>query len=160
FPWDGKGAEGGKSLTSAEVLHLLSDHDGAVRKKAAGVLGEALAQNVRGFALITNTLAKDKEIEDRWRGFKRPISSRNLSNFVEDEVVDALIAAVREAYPSLSHRYYRLKAKWFGVEALPYWDRNAPLPDQDDRIIPWPAAQPPVLEAYGVFSNELASVGS
>jgi oligoendopeptidase F len=155
FPW-----EDGKSLTSAEVLHRLSDHDGAVRKKAAGVLGEVLAQNARGFALITNTLAKDKEIEDRWRGFKRPISSRNLSNFVEDEVVDALIAAVRGAYPTLSHRYYRLKAKWFGVEQLESWDRNAPLPDQDDRIIPWPEAQRTVLEAYGAFSNELASIGS
>jgi oligoendopeptidase F len=160
FPWDGKGVEGGKSLTSAEVLHLLSDHDGAVRKKAAGVLGEVLAQNVRGFALITNTLAKDKEIEDRWRGFKRPISSRNLQNFVEDEVVDALIEAVRSAYPTLSHRYYRLKAKWFGVAQLESWDRNAPLPDQDDRIIPWPEAQRTVLEAYGAFSNELAAVGS
>jgi oligoendopeptidase F len=155
FPW-----EDGKSLTSAEVLHRLSDHDGAVRKKAAGVLGEVLAQNARGFALITNTLAKDKEIEDRWRGFKRPISSRNLSNFVEDEVVDALIAAVRGAYPTLSHRYYRLKAKWFDVEQLESWDRNAPLPDQDDRIIPWPEAQRTVLEAYGAFSNELASIGS
>jgi oligoendopeptidase F len=155
FPWDG-----GKSLTSAEVLHLLSDHDGAVRKQAASVLGEVLSQNARGFALITNTLAKDKEIEDRWRGFKRPISSRNLSNFVEDEVVDALIAAVRGAYPRLSHRYYRLKAKWFGVAQLESWDRNAPLPDEDDRIIPWPEAQRTVLEAYGAFSNELAAIGS
>ncbi|HEX3499049.1 MAG TPA: M3 family oligoendopeptidase [Stellaceae bacterium] len=165
FPWEdkegkGKKGEDGKSLTSAEVLHLLSDQDGAVRKKAAGVLGEVLAQNARSFALITNTLAKDKEIEDRWRGFKRPISSRNLSNFVEDEVVDALIAAVRGAYPTLSHRYYRLKAKWFGVAQLESWDRNAPLPEQDDRIIPWPEAQRTVLEAYGAFSNELAAIGS
>jgi oligoendopeptidase F len=160
FPWESKGGEGGKSLTSAEVLHRLSDHDGAVRKKAADVLGKVLAQNVRGFALITNTLAKDKETEDRWRGFKRPISSRNLQNFVEDEVVDALIAAVRSAYPSLSHRYYRLKAKWFGVAQLESWDRNAPLPDEDDRIIPWPEAQRTVLEAYGAFSKELAAIGS
>jgi len=154
FPWDG-----GKSLTSAEVLHLLSDHDGAVRKRAAGVLGEVLAQNARGFALITNTLAKDKEIEDRWRGFKRPISSRNLSNFVEDEVVDALIVAVRDSYPRLSHRYYRLKARWFGVEQLPFWDRNAPLPEDEDRQIPWPEAEETVLSAYGAFSPELAAVG-
>jgi oligoendopeptidase F len=155
FPWND-----GKVLTSAEILHLLSDHDGAVRKQAAGVLGEVLSQNARVFALITNTLAKDKEIEDRWRGFKRPISSRNLQNFVEDEVVDALIAAVRGAYPTLSHRYYRLKAKWFGVDQLESWDRNAPLPDEDDRVIPWPEAQRTVLEAYGAFSNELASIGS
>ncbi len=155
FPW-----ADGKALTSAEVLHLLSDHDRATRQKAAEILGTVLEMNARTFALVTNTLAKDKEIEDRWRGFKRPISSRNLSNFVEDEVVDALVEAVRGAYPNLSHRYYRLKAKWFGVAQLESWDRNAPLPDEDDRLVPWQEAQRTVLEAYGAFSNELASIGS
>jgi oligoendopeptidase F len=153
FPLDGK------DLTSAEVLHLLSEHDGAVREKAAKALGTVLGQNVRTFALVTNTLAKDKEIEDRWRGYKRPISSRNLGNFVEDEVVGALIAAVRASYPDLSHRYYRLKAKWFGVEQLNSWDRNAPLPDEDDRIIAWPEAQRTVLDAYAAFSPDLAAIG-
>ncbi|MDJ0937641.1 MAG: M3 family oligoendopeptidase, partial [Kiloniellales bacterium] len=108
---------------------------------------------------ITNTLAKDKEIEDGWRGFARPVSSRNLGNYVEDEVVDALVAAVREAFPSLSHRYYALKAKWFEVERLPYWDRNAPLPDEDRRRIPWTEARDTVLAAYAAFSGELAEVG-
>src|SRR5271154_3019012 len=102
----------GEELTEAEALDLLSDRDPEVRREAANNVGEVLGKNARTLGLITNTLAKDKEIEDRWRGFARPISSRNLSNFVEDEVVDALIAAVRAAYPRLSHRYYRLKAKW------------------------------------------------
>ncbi len=150
---------GGKDLSNAEALHLLSEPDPAVRKEAAKSLGKVFGDNARIFSLITNTLAKDKEIEDRWRGFKRPISSRNRSNFVEDEVVDALIAAVREAYPSLSHRYYRLKAKWFGVEALPYWDRNAPLPDEDTRQFTWDQARRTVLGAYGAFSPEMAAVG-
>ena len=152
FPLDGR------DLTSAEILHLLSDHDPAVRERAATVLGEVLGQNARIFALVTNTLAKDKEIEDRWRCFKRPISARNLSNFVEDEVVDALIAAVRRAYPALSHRYYRLKAKWFGVPQLAYWDRNAPLPEEDERVIPWPEAERIVLESYAAFSPEMAEI--
>jgi oligoendopeptidase F len=149
----------GRELTEPEVMHLLSDRDGAVRREAALSIGEVLARHGRLFALITNTLAKDKEIEDRWRGFRRPISARNLSNFVEDEVVDALIAAVRASYPELSHRYYRLKARWFGVEQLPFWDRNAPLPDDDDRTVPWPEAQSTVLTAYRAFSPELAAVG-
>src|SRR5215467_8287679 len=118
---------GDKELTEAEALDLLSDGDPETRREAALVIGDVLGKNARTFALITNTLAKDKEIEDRWRRFARPISSRNLANFVEDDVVDALIAAVREAYPQLSHQYYRLKAGWFGAEALPFWDRNAPL---------------------------------
>jgi oligoendopeptidase F len=149
----------GKTLTSAEALDLLSDPRPATRKAAAKAVGEVLGNNARLFALVTNTLAKDKEVEDRWRGFKRPISARNLANFVEDEVVDALIAAVRDAFPRLSHRYYRLKARWFGVEVLPYWDRNAPLPDEDDRTFPWREAQRIVLDAYAQFSDELAAIG-
>jgi oligoendopeptidase F len=150
---------GGQELTEAEALDLLSDRDPEVRREAAASVGEVLGKNARTFALITNTLAKDKEIEDRWRGFARPISSRNLSNFVEDEVVDALITAVRDSYPRLSHRYYRLKARWFGVEALPFWDRNAPLAEDDDRLIPWREAEETVLSAYGAFSPEMAAVG-
>jgi oligoendopeptidase F len=149
----------GRDLTEPEAMHLLSDRDGAVRKDAALSIGEVFGRNVRVFGLITNTLAKDKEVEDRWRGFPRPISSRNLSNVVEDEVVDALIAAVRASYPDLSHRYYRLKARWFGVERLPFWDLNAPLPEDDDRTVSWPEAENTVLSAYRAFSPELAAVG-
>jgi oligoendopeptidase F len=137
----------------------LSDRNPETRKAAAKVVGDVFGKNARLFAHITNTLAKDKEIEDRWRGFKRPISSRNVANLIEDEVVDALIAAVRGAYPTLSHRYYRLKARWFGVEALPYWDRNAPLPDDEDRTFAWSDAQRIVLEAYAAFSPDMAAVG-
>ena len=149
----------GKELTEAEALDLLSDPDPEIRREAALAIGEVLGKNAKTFALITNTLAKDKEIEDRWRRFAHPISSRNLANFVEDEVVDALIAAVRDSYPRLSHRYYKLKARWFGVDALPFWDRNAPLPEDEDRLIPWPEAEAIVLSAYGEFSPELAAVG-
>ena len=150
---------GGKELTEAEALDLLSDRDPVIRREAALVIGDVLGKNARTFALITNTLAKDKEIEDRWRQFAHPISSRNLANFVEDDVVDALIAAVRDSYPRLAHRYYKLKASWFGVEALPFWDRNAPLPQDEDRQIPWREAEETVLSAYGAFSPELAAVG-
>jgi oligoendopeptidase F len=149
----------GRDLTEAEAMHLMSDPDGGVRREAALSIGEVLGRHGREFALITNTLAKDKEIEDRWRQFPRPISSRNLANFVEDEVVDALMSAVRASYPDLSHRYYRLKARWFGVEQLPFWDRNAPLPGDADRILAWPEAESTVLSAYRAFSPELAAVG-
>ncbi len=153
FPLDGA------QLTSAEVLHKLSDRDPAQREAAAMSLGRVLGENERTFALITNTLAKDKAIEDDWRRFARPVSSRNLANFVEDEVVNALVAAVREAYPRLSHRYYRLKARWLGRRRLDYWDRNAPLPEAEERLVPWPEARRTVLEAYGSFSPELADLG-
>jgi oligoendopeptidase F len=148
-----------ETLSEAQILDKLSNKDGAVRKDAAKSFGKVQGDNIAIFGLITNTLAKDKEIEDRWRHYARSQSSRNLSNQVEDEVVDALAAAVKAAYPRLAHRYYKLKAKWFGVEQMPYWDRNAPLPEHDDRTVPWEEASKTVLDAYEAFSPELASVG-
>jgi len=149
---------GGKELSNAEILHLLSDKDEAKRREAAKSLGKVLGENVRLFALVTNTLAKDKEIEDRWRRFATPAASRHLANHLEAEVVEALVNAVEAAYPRLSHRYYRIKARWLGKEKLEYWDRNAPLPEDDDREVPWAEAQKCVLGAYGDFSPELAGV--
>jgi len=149
----------GEMLASQEVLHQLSDKDGDKRKAAAKSLGKVFGENVRLFALITNTLAKDKAIEDEWRKTESPMSMRHMSNQVEDEVVDALSIAVQTSYPRLSHRYYKLKAKWMGQDKLDYWDRNAPLPEDDDRVIPWDEARDTVLEAYGRFSPELASMG-
>ena len=149
----------GQDLTSAEIFNKLTDRDGAVRAAAAKSIGKVLGDNQRVFALITNTLAKDKAIEDGWRGYGRPVSSQNLHNYVEDEVVEALVSAVRDGFPRLSHRYYGLKAKWMGVEQLPYWDRNAPLPEESDRLIPWDEARKTVLEAYAAFSDGLAQAG-
>ena len=146
-------------LTEPQILDKLSAKDATVRKDAAKSFGKVQGDNIAVFALLTNTLIKDKEIEDRWRKYPRPQSAMNLGNCVEDEVVDALAASVKAAYPRLSHRYYKLKARWFGVEKMPYWDRNAPLPEHDDRVIAWPEATRIVLDAYGAFSPELASVG-
>jgi oligoendopeptidase F len=153
FPFDGK------DLTSSDILNLLSDRSADTRRKAGKSLVSVLKREGRAFALITNTLAKDKEIEDRWRRFPRPVSSRNLANRVEDEVVDALVSAVKAAYPQLSHRYYAIKARWFGVERLDWWDRNAPLPSDEDRTIPWGDAQRLVLDAYSAFSPDLGALG-
>ncbi|MBI3513199.1 MAG: oligoendopeptidase F, partial [Proteobacteria bacterium] len=149
----------GRELTEPEILDLMVHKDRAVRRDASKAFGRTLAKEVRNIALVTNMLAKDKEIEDRWRKFARPISSRNLSNHVEDAVVDALIAAVTDSYGSLSHRYYKLKARWFGVAQLDYWDRNAPLPEASDRLIPWDEARRVVLDAYRAFSPDLAAIG-
>jgi oligoendopeptidase F len=121
-------------------------------------LGKTFRHNLRTFTLIANTLAKDKEISDRWRGFADIADARHLANRVEREVVEALVTAVREAYPRLSHRYYALKARWFGKKRLPYWDRNAPLPDLPARAIPWLEAKDTVLSAYRAFSPEMAKI--
>jgi oligoendopeptidase F len=149
---------GGKLLSIEPALNLLQDADGKKRKAAAEALAKTFKENLRPFTLITNTLAKDKEISDRWRGFKDVADARHLSNRVEREVVEALVEAVRAAYPKLSHRYYALKAKWFGKKSLPHWDRNAPLPKVAQRTIPWNDARNTVLTAYGAFSPRMAEV--
>jgi oligoendopeptidase F len=149
---------GGKMLTQEQTLNLLQDSKSAKRKAAAEALAKTFKENLRLFTLVTNTLAKDKEISDRWRGFNDVAASRHLANRVEPEVVDALVASVREAYPRLSHRYYALKAKWFGKKKLPHWDRNAPLPQVAMRTIRWPDAQNMVLTAYGAFSPKMAGI--
>jgi oligoendopeptidase F len=149
---------GGKELGIEQTLNLMQDTDGKKRRAGAEALAATLRKNLRPFALITNTLAKDKEISDRWRGFADVAQARHLSNRVEPEVVEALVAAVRAAYPMLSHRYYKLKAKWFGKKTLPHWDRNAPLPKVAQRTIPWTDARATVLTAYGAFSPKLAEI--
>jgi oligoendopeptidase F len=150
---------GEKQPTALEpTLNFLMHPDRAKRQAAAEALAKVFKDNVRLFALITNTLAKDKEISDRWRGFKDVAASRHLANRVEPEVVDALVGAVREAYPRTAHRYYAMKARWLGLDKLAYWDRNAPLPERSDRIVPWAEAERMVLDAYRGFAPEMAGI--
>lgn len=149
---------GGKDLAIEPTLTLLQDRAPAKRKAAAQALAKTFKANERTFALITNTLAKDKEISDRWRGFQDIADSRHLANRVEREVVDALVASVRAAYPRLSHRYYKMKARWFGKKSLAFWDRNAPLPFAATGQIGWSDAKNTILKAYGDFSPQMADI--
>ena len=149
---------GPETLTLEPTLNRLQDARGEVRQQAAAALSTTLGAHIRTFTLITNTLAKDLDIANAWRGFSDIAGSRHLSNRVEPEVVDALAAAVTAAYPRLSHRYYRLKARWFGRDALDYWDRNAPLPMASQTLFSWDRARDAVLDAYGGFSPRLAGI--
>ncbi|HTZ66207.1 MAG TPA: M3 family oligoendopeptidase, partial [Roseiarcus sp.] len=148
----------GESLTLEPLLGKLMDPDANIREAAANALAATLGSNLRLFALITSTLAKDKEISDRWRKFKDVADSRHLANRVEPEVVEALVEAVTDAYPRLSHRYYALKARWFGKDKLDHWDRNAPLPNAPRRVYKWEAARDMVLSAYRAFSPRMADI--
>lgn len=148
----------GETVPLEVALNLLQDPSTDVRKKAAMALAETFKTNIRTFTLITNTLAKDKEISDRWRGFEDIADSRHLANRVEREVVDALAEAVKSAYPRLSHRYYAMKAKWLGMERMDFWDRNAPLPETPNALIPWNEAKDTVLSAYHAFDPEMAAI--
>ncbi len=146
------------TLTLTEALNQLSDPKEERRRAAAKGIAAALTEKVPLFTLITNVLAKDKAIEDEWRKYPRPVSSRNQANLVEDEVVEALVTAAKDSFASTAHRYYALKAKWLGKKKLEYWDRNAPLPTVPHRDVPWSEAKATVLKAYGNFSKDLSSI--
>ncbi len=148
----------GEELTLEPLLGKLQDADDKKREAAANSLAATLGGNLRVFTLIMNTLAKDKEISDRWRKFDDIADSRHLANRVEREVVEAMVAAVTDSYPRLSHRYYALKARWFGKAQLDHWDRNAPLPNAPARVFTWNAARDTVLDAYRGFSPEMSNI--
>src|SRR6202522_4570621 len=148
----------GESLTLEPLLGKLMDPDAKIRETAANALAATLGANLRLFTLITNTLAKDKETCDRRRKFKDVASSRLLANRVEPEVVEALVAAVTDGYPRLSHRYYALKARWFGKAELDHWDRNAPLPNSPRRVYKWETARAMVFQAYSAFSPLISDI--
>jgi oligoendopeptidase F len=150
----------GEALPIEPALKMMLDADGSKRKAASDALAQTFKANTRTFTLITNTLAKDKEISDRWRGFEDIADSRHLANRVERQVVDALESSVCAAYPRLSHRYYALKAKWLGMDALNHWDRNAPLPEEDTRAVNWNSARQTVLDAYGSFDPRMAELAA
>ena len=148
----------GKELSNAETFNLLADPDRETRAKAAKAITKTLGDNQRLMTRINNTVIKQKELDDKWRGYERPVSSRNVANEVEDEVVKALADTVTEAFPRISHRYYAMKAKWMGLEKLEPYDRNAPLPEADEAKIPWDEAKNRVLDAYAGFTPSMAQI--
>ena len=138
----------GEGLTLAEALNRLSDPKPERRASAAAALAQTLEQATPILGLCLNTVAFEKQVEDRWRKFATPAQPRHIANEVDAEAVDALEAAVVEAYPRVSHRYYALKAKILGKDALDYWDRNAPLNQESARRYSWAQAQDMVLDAF------------
>ncbi|WP_313136987.1 M3 family oligoendopeptidase [Paracoccus jeotgali] len=148
----------GEEMQLEAALTLLTDHDRARREAAARALAQVFGDRVKLFARIHNTLAKEKAVEDKWRKMPSPEYGRHLANHVEPEVVEALRDAVTRAYPRISHRYYKLKARWLGLDKLQVWDRNAPLPTETPRSVGWDEARQTVLDAYAGFSPRLAEL--
>ena len=148
----------GETLNIEGTLNLLTDPDRAKREAACRELATVFAENIKTFARVHNTQAKEKEIVDRWRGMETAQLGRHLSNQVEPEVVEALRNAVVDAYPKLSHRYYELKRKWLGLDKMQVWDRNAPLPMEDTRIVNWAEAEQTVMDAYNAFDPRMGQI--
>ena len=150
----------GDDLTIEGTLNLLTDPDRDTRQAAAEELADVFGKNIKTFARVHNTQTKEKEIMDRWRAMPTAQTARHLSNHVEPEVVEALRTAVVNAYPKLSHRYYELKRKWLGLDRMQVWDRNAPLPLEDPKLVPWEAAEKTVMDAYNAFDPRMGEIAA
>ncbi|NOE17466.1 M3 family oligoendopeptidase [Ruegeria atlantica] len=150
----------GDELNIEGTLNLLTEQDRSKREAAARELARVFQENIKTFARVHNTQAKEKEIVDRWRKMPTAQTGRHLSNDVEPEVVEALREAVVAAYPKLSHRYYELKRKWLGLDVMQVWDRNAPLPMEDTRTVSWEDAEKTVMEAYAAFDPRMADIAA
>ena len=148
----------GKEYNDAELSKLLLDKDATTRLKAGKEMNRVLHENGHLMTFIYNMVMKDKAIEDNKRGFKTPVSERNLSEDVSDESVEVLAQTVKKHYKDIAHRFYKLKAKWLGVEKINYWDRNAPLPFSNDINYSWDEAVKIVLNAYKEFSPKLYNI--
>jgi oligoendopeptidase F len=150
----------GKKYNEAQILEIINgDKNSKTRQEAGKLFGKKLGDNIRLFAFITNTLAKEKAINDKWRGYKTPIASRNLANGIDDEDVENLYNSVVNNYPNISHRYYNLKAKILKQDKLLYTDRNAPLPFSNNKTYSWEEAKNIVLDVYYNFSPKMAEIG-
>ena len=147
---------GSETLTLPEALNRLSDPDAGQRKRAAQGLAKALEERTPTLALCLNTLAFEKQVDDRWRKYASPAASRHLANEVDADAVEALVEAVTDAYPAVSHRYYALKAKVMGRKSLDYWDRNAPLDSAAPRTYGWDEAQAMVLDSFAALAPRFA----
>ncbi|WP_425083313.1 M3 family oligoendopeptidase [Ruegeria profundi] len=150
----------GEELNIEGTLNLLTEQDRSKREAASRELASVFQENIKTFARVHNTQAKEKEIVDRWRNMPTAQTGRHLSNDVEPEVVEALREAVVAAYPKLSHRYYELKRKWLGLDVMQVWDRNAPLPMEDTRIVGWDEAEETVMDAYNAFDPRMGEIAS
>ncbi|WP_170412251.1 M3 family oligoendopeptidase [Ruegeria atlantica] len=150
----------GEELNIEGTLNLLTEQDRAKREAASRELANVFQDNIKTFARVHNTQAKEKEIVDRWRNMPTAQTGRHLSNDVEPEVVEALREAVVAAYPKLSHRYYELKRKWLGLDVMQVWDRNAPLPMEDTRIVGWDEAEKTVMDAYNAFDPRMGEIAA
>ena len=148
----------GKEYNDAEITKLLLDKNADTRKKAGIEIGRVSKENAPLMTLIYNMIIKDKAIEDVKRGFKTPVSAPNLEENVSDKVVETLADTVRKNYADISHRFYKLKAKWLGVKKIQYWDRNAPLPFAKDIHYSWDESVKIVLNAYKEFSPKLYNI--
>jgi oligoendopeptidase F len=146
----------GTEIGFEEAMAKLYSPDRDLRRRASEAVTAALEPGLRTRTFIFNTIAVDKSIDDRLRGYETWISSRNLSNDTTDEAVQALVDAVVRRY-DVVQRYYTLKARLLGLDSLAFYDRMAPLAD-DPTQVPWGEAKELVADAFGDFSPETGDI--
>lgn len=148
----------GKELTEQEILAKLYDAERNVRKDAADSFTEGLRKQIKSLTFVFNTILAEKASDDRLRSYDHWLASRNLSNEISDEAVDALISSVTDRY-DLVARFYRLKKRILGLDELHDFDRYAPVGEADNQF-KWEDAKRLVLEAYTAFHPQMGTIAN
>jgi len=146
-----------KQLTEEELFVHVRSPKPELRKAAYQELHRVYAQDAPILGQVYQSIARDWRSEQiDLRGFGSPIAVRNLANNIPDGVVDTLLAVCRENV-SIFHRYFKLKAKWIGMDRLGRHDLYAPVVETD-RNYAFQESVDIVLDSFRRFDPKIAKL--
>jgi oligoendopeptidase F len=146
-----------KKLSRSEISAHFYSPDSGTRKKAYQKLYQVYEADAKILGQIYVNRVRDWASENlELRGFTSAIGVRNMANDLPDEAIETLLDVCAESAP-LFRRYFRLKAKWLGMERLRRYDLYAPLASSDRRI-PWSEAVDTVLDTFSRFDPRLGTL--
>lgn len=145
-----------KRLTQEELLALIRSPDAKIRREAYFTL----LNKYKGYKDVLGEIYKNiindwREENIGLRGYKTPISVRNIANDLPDEAVETLLQ-VCSKNQHLFHRFFNVKRKKLGLKKLTRFDLYAPIKD-DNKKISYDRALRLVLSAYQHFSPQFAA---
>jgi oligoendopeptidase F len=146
-----------KELTRDALMVYARHHNPDLRAKAYQELYKVYSEDSPILGQMYQTLVRDWRNEQvDLRHFSNPISARNLANDIPDAVVDTLLE-VSERNASLFQRFFRLKARWLGMERLRRYDIYAPVA-KADKTYGYEEAAKMVLDSFEEFDPQVASL--
>jgi oligoendopeptidase F len=142
-------------LTRGELMVYVRDHDPILREAAYKELYRVYERDAPILGQMYQYRSRDWRSEYLdLRGHQTPIGVRNLGNNVPDDVVDALLESCR-TNATLFHRFFKLKARWIGMEKLRRYDIYAPVA-QSDKTYSFAEAVEMTLDSFNQFDPRFA----
>ena len=147
--------EGEQPHTISQLLSYLYRPDREIRVRAIDALYEGLAPRADVLAACYDALVGDRLSTDRLRGYANPMQPTNLANELDDETVEAMMAATEEAYP-IARKWFEAKARLLGLPKLELADQYAPIGEA--RAFSWDEAVDIVDSSFNRFAPRLGEI--